>query len=330
MYHIFPVPEQFSACHRERMIFLTLSQIRYFLTTARCLNYTTAAKELYMSQPALSRQVAAMEEELGVKLFERRKSALILTPMGNMLRDEFTSLMLHYNEILQKVYAVGSDNSIHFRIGILEGFGLGDVLPHLLRHCGEMLPHLQIELSTASYGNLVHQLQVGTLDLILTFSHDISDYPDILSEEILSIPTFLVYHEDSIDAQTRKENGNSLLLILNSPEDSSGTFSLQESLISRLGLVSRYKIADSTSQQLFWVHSGYGSAFLAGNSELRNDPSMVFEKHPALPDAKLTAAWHTRSSSQDISTVVSAIHEMLRESSEFDWCTAPDRASPNL
>jgi Transcriptional regulator len=48
-------------------------QIKYFLTAARCLNFTEAAKQLYISQPALSQQILALEKELNMQLFIRAK-----------------------------------------------------------------------------------------------------------------------------------------------------------------------------------------------------------------------------------------------------------------
>lgn len=119
---------------------MTLSQIQYFLTAARCLNFTVAARELYITQPALGRQISAMEDELGVKLFLRSKNSLSLTPTGSMLQKEFTSLITNYNEILQKIYAMGQDDSVRMRIGILEGYGLGDVLPLSANLSGRVPP----------------------------------------------------------------------------------------------------------------------------------------------------------------------------------------------
>lgn len=52
---------------------MTLSQIQYFLTAARCLNFTVAAREMYITQPALGRQISAMEEELGSSSFFETK-----------------------------------------------------------------------------------------------------------------------------------------------------------------------------------------------------------------------------------------------------------------
>lgn len=154
---------------------MTLSQIQYFLTAARCLNFTVAAREMYITQPALGRQISAMEEELGVKLFLRNKNFLSLTPVGAMLHKKFTSLMVNYNEILQKIYAMGQEDSVHMRIGMLEGYGLGDILPRFLHLCQMEHPGLMVELFSASYLELKQQLLEGELDIILTFRHDLQE-----------------------------------------------------------------------------------------------------------------------------------------------------------
>lgn len=54
---------------------MTFNQIKYFVTVAECLSFTEAAKCLFITQPALSRQINAMEEELGTRLFIREKTS---------------------------------------------------------------------------------------------------------------------------------------------------------------------------------------------------------------------------------------------------------------
>ena len=61
---------------------MTTEQIKYFLCIAKHLNYTAAAWELEISTPTLSRQIVALEEELGVKLFIRDNKKVILTKSG--------------------------------------------------------------------------------------------------------------------------------------------------------------------------------------------------------------------------------------------------------
>ena len=61
------------------------TQIKCFIEAAELLNFTSAAERLYMSQPALSRNISALEEELGVMLFKRKNNVLSLTPGGEVM-----------------------------------------------------------------------------------------------------------------------------------------------------------------------------------------------------------------------------------------------------
>lgn len=293
---------------------MTLSQIQYFLTAARCLNFTVAAKELYITQPALGRQISSMEEELGVKLFIRNKNYLSLTPTGAMLRDEFTSLMIHYNDILQKTYAMGQEDSIRMRVGMLEGHGMGDILPRFLQLCQKEYPNFMVELFTYSYRDLKKNLLEGDLDILLTFRHDLQEQPNILYRPLCSIPTYFAHHYASVDIN-RMEEGDQLL-ILNSPEDSSAAFARDKTAYEQLGLNLRYKLASSISEQMFFVRQGYGCAILAGNCNLRTDPAIQFVPKPELEPVTLVAAWNAHSTNTGIQTAIVALSKLIAESEE--------------
>lgn len=295
---------------------MTLSQIQYFLTAARCLNFTVAAKELYMSQPALGRQISAMEDELGTQLFIRSKSTLRLTPVGSMLRDEFTSLMVHYHEILQKVNAMGQADSIHLRIGVLEGYGLGDLLPELLRQCQAEYPQLMVELFAYSYAELNQRLLEGKLDLLLTFQYDVQERPDVLFRPLWEVPVYFVYHRDSVDKERMALHPGDQLLILNSPEDSPAAFALEQAACQRMGVIPRYKLAETVNQQLFFVRQGYGCALLAGNSNLRTDPAIVFEPRDALEPVTLVGAWNIHTANPGIHLCMDLLQSLLENAEE--------------
>lgn len=63
---------------------MTLNQILYFRKVARLENYHQAAEELYISQPSLSRSMAALESELGITLFEKKGRGVVLTNAGRL------------------------------------------------------------------------------------------------------------------------------------------------------------------------------------------------------------------------------------------------------
>ncbi|MFR5701755.1 MAG: LysR family transcriptional regulator [Eubacterium ramulus] len=64
-------------------------QIEYFLAAARNMSFSRAAQELFVSQPAISRQILALEQELGCPLFERLNRGIMLTANGEMFYDFF-------------------------------------------------------------------------------------------------------------------------------------------------------------------------------------------------------------------------------------------------
>ena len=66
---------------------MNLLQIHYFLAAADCLSFTQAADLLYITQPALSRQITAIEKELNLQLFVRTIRAVRLTPAGQALYE---------------------------------------------------------------------------------------------------------------------------------------------------------------------------------------------------------------------------------------------------
>ena len=72
---------------------MELRQLQYFTAVAETLNFSRAAEILYISQPALSQQIADLERELGVLLLQRSKRSVSLTPAGTLLLQEAKKLL---------------------------------------------------------------------------------------------------------------------------------------------------------------------------------------------------------------------------------------------
>ena len=75
-------------------------QIRCFLEVAKCLNFTKAAKHLYISQSSISRQISSLENEWDLILFERNTKTVKLTGQGKMLSETLRELCADWNNAL--------------------------------------------------------------------------------------------------------------------------------------------------------------------------------------------------------------------------------------
>ena len=92
-----------------------------FMEAAKCLNFTRAAEKLYISQPALSKNIAALEEECGMKLFYRdtKRSKVKLTAAGAVMLCEFQKMEVILDGVIDKARRAESGQEGHLTIGLL-------------------------------------------------------------------------------------------------------------------------------------------------------------------------------------------------------------------
>jgi DNA-binding transcriptional LysR family regulator len=124
---------------------MELQQIRYFLTLARELHFWNTAEKVFITQSALSRQIKALEVELGVQLFERSKRSVKLTEAGIFLRDQWTPLLEEIDRIHRQARKIHDGASGSIRIAYPGSVAYG-FLPELVASIAQVLPELRIEL----------------------------------------------------------------------------------------------------------------------------------------------------------------------------------------
>ena len=158
---------------------MNLNQIKYFLVAAQCLSFTKAANQLYITQPALSRQIQMMEEELGVILFLRTSRKMQLTPAGVILKERFKNIYDDYNVAVAKARSAYQGLSGELNVGILEGTFVGDLFPNVLKYFSDHYPNVDVRISNYSFGHLIDGVNSGELDVIITLKFDIENLADV-------------------------------------------------------------------------------------------------------------------------------------------------------
>lgn len=150
---------------------MEMHQIRYFLATCETANFTKAAAQCYVSQPALTKAIRALEEELGGDLFDRRERPLKLTALGLSVQDYFTKLWGLTAEIRDVARLLTQDQDHVFHLGITADLG-----PHQTwQLCDRLRQHLalgRVTVHIKSQSDLELGLKSGHLHLALMDSAD--------------------------------------------------------------------------------------------------------------------------------------------------------------
>ncbi len=193
----------------------TLRQLEYFVAVAERLSFSRAAESCFVSQPALSAQIAQLEAFLGVKLFERDRRGVRLTPGGEALVAGAKETLASCDHFCQLARSFGVPLTGPLRLGVIPTIG-AYLLPKVLPAVSKSYPELQLFLREDMTVRLLEQLEEGKLDLLL-LAIDI-DLGGVITQPLFSDPFMLAVPESDELASSREvslsdlEGRNVLLL----------------------------------------------------------------------------------------------------------------------
>jgi len=141
-------------------------QLEYFLAVARELNFTRAAESMYVSQTAVTQQIKTLEEQLGVKLFERTKRKVTLTAAGRVFQEEATAILNRIDKAVQRTKEVTSGFIGTLNVGFTLGIGNTQVSERI-RSFYRHYPNIAMQFTNLSPAALVRQMREGKQDLAL-------------------------------------------------------------------------------------------------------------------------------------------------------------------
>ena len=143
---------------------MEVRQLKYFLGVANELHFSKAAEKLFIAQPALSRQIQALEESLSVLLFERDKRNVKLTPAGRYLREEAAQVISQLENIGKRTQLIHSGEEGEVRIGH-PGSAIYSVIPPLLSKLRNDFPRIKANLSEILEDDVFNLLKNYQIDV---------------------------------------------------------------------------------------------------------------------------------------------------------------------
>ena len=138
-------------------------KLKYFISAARHLSFTRAAEDCHVVQGTISKQIAALESEIGVQLFDRKGQILELTPAGNKLFEDSNDYLEQYIAIERSIKRLQLmfDDLLNIGVGTMEHPLLVGPVEYLHRH----YPGVDIVCNTYGYSRMASNFRKGTLDV---------------------------------------------------------------------------------------------------------------------------------------------------------------------
>jgi DNA-binding transcriptional LysR family regulator len=149
-------------------------QLKTFLAVAKHGNITRAASEANLAQSSLSDQMQALEEELGVPLFERSRQGVTLTPAGDVLKSYAEEILALTDEAKTAIRAAAGLEKQALTIGTLETIAAEKLAAFLSRFRGTH-PDISLTLKIGGSGELQRRLEDGSIDIAFTFDRGEQD-----------------------------------------------------------------------------------------------------------------------------------------------------------
>lgn len=169
---------------------MELQQLEYFKTVAEMQHMTHAAEQLNISQPALSKSISNIEQEIGVPLFDRQGRSISLNRYGKLFLTSVDAILHEYEKAKIEIGSLVMPGYGDVAFGFIHTLGM-EVVPELMAHVPGKYPNMKFTLTQAASYNLLKWLEEGQVDLCLSQRIESKtidiEWIDLWSEELFVI-----------------------------------------------------------------------------------------------------------------------------------------------
>ncbi len=278
---------------------MQIRQLEYFLAVSEQLNFTKAAKQLYVSQTAVSLQIKALEEELGVSLFFRTNRRVELTPAGKSFQADARAILKRTEDAVERARKADTGFTGHLSIGFVKGYEKNN-LSEMLADFHIKYPNISLTFARENVSDLYDSVLDRNLDIVFNLQYSTDDMEDMDYVIIRHYPLMAVVstahplaHRASI---RRSELKGYPLVDIVQREDKYGEAATITNAFTRAGFLPDIQyVSDDIEISLLAVATGIGYALLP---TYITDSITSRDKVTAIPiegeeeEMTLVAAWH--------------------------------------
>lgn len=147
-------------------------RIKCFLKAAETLNFSEAARQLYITPQAFGKQIGLLEQEMGVALFERSTRQTRLTAAGKMCYESLADRFYNLEKEYDKVCDAAKRNSRRIRIGVFNALSRKKIVSPIVSKLLSQFPNRDISINMYDMGQMQQEILAGKMDLGIMNTHD--------------------------------------------------------------------------------------------------------------------------------------------------------------
>ena len=143
-----------------------IKQMKYFQSVVKYQNFTKAAEECYISQSAISQQIQALENELGIKLIERDRRKIKLTEAGEYFYRKSLVIVSDFERLCAETIRIAKGVEHELKIGYLRNYN-GTELKESISEFNLKYPEVYLQISSGTHEELYYELRNGKIDIVI-------------------------------------------------------------------------------------------------------------------------------------------------------------------
>ena len=266
--------------------------VQSFLSVAAEGSFCKATEKIYISQPNLSRNIARLEKELNVQLFDRSGKHIALTEAGRIYQNVFQKVEQCMADAKERVERLEALEMGMIRIGYVNGWNIGSYIQPILKKLRLEYPGVKVSLEAYNLQELSARFQMGQLDLIITLEERAAKIYDAQTFVIDTAPEVILFSNTLF--RNKKKNWKpedfrkeTFFVLADDREDMQAEYI--RTIGSKYGFVPNFCSVNSMESILMNVENGLGVTVC--NSWVRNVYTQGFQCCPLEHSVQIAAAW---------------------------------------
>lgn len=275
---------------------MDINQIKYFLSVAQHLNFTKAAQENFITQPAMSRQISELEKEIGFKLFVRDSHSVHLTLQAKALISNWKAAVRLINEGMRKASEIEAGQAGSLKIVALTTATVR-FLPGIIKIFKKRYPSVNITVDRLVPKQICASIEEDKYDLYFTIKNDIEQYQKLDFKTIQKDEICIVTRFDHSLAENGELDAGSLeeeTFFMIPHDDSPYMYKITNKVFNLLGIKPKRIIFQRPLELLLYsITSGLGVSVLPERICEENSSNLVFSRLNLGLFIELAVGWNS-------------------------------------